>query len=165
MMERYATSCTGLLELIFQHPPGSNGFTTLLATSLLVGCGILYVLTGIVGGRSRVLAVLIAALMPLSAGVAGYVLTEIHLVPLLGFSWVPVCLPWAGFGLLFLSVLLLVSRKVLGLGKLMILVYFAVAAAGAGMAMYGAEQLLELVDRSGPRSQQTMTRAIGSIDA
>lgn len=147
MLESITASLHDLIVTLVRHELGTTEFNLSFGCALLAMVAVARVLAGLFGRSQGVLLAALAVVLPLLFGAAAYVAVEVYLLPQFNAAWAATYLPWAAFAVACLLVARFVSAKLWGVGKtvaLLVLVLSAVAGAGA---YYGAQILLDLMER------------------
>ncbi len=158
MSEPIIDSFLSLLTLAFGYEPGTQEFYVVLGVTLFVFFLIARLLVGIFGSSAKLLGTLVAMVLPPVLGGLAYAMVEVYALPRIDAGWAPVYLPWAGFGVLVLVSIRMISRRLLSLGSILTLFIFVLSAVAAAGASYGTQVLVDFMDKSSTQMEKREER-------
>lgn len=158
MIDPILDSLVSLLNTVFGHEVGSNPFYTVFGITAFAVLIVARLLVALFGGGKGFIQTSLGILLPIVFGLMAYVLIEIHVVPMIETEWASLYLPWAGFGLLVLGGVILVTRRLFDKGLFTTLFIFLISMiAGAG-AWVCSGIISDYVGQSGSEMEQRQER-------
>jgi len=150
-----------ILDLIDSSSPyefGSEPFYLLLAVAFFSWVLVARVMMALFKSERGLVSALFALLFPLLLGLSAYGLAETQVVPEVDRAWARTYLPTIAMAVVAIGVILVISKRLLGLNWVTNLIAVSFASTAAIFLSYGTMAMLDTVEQSGEQFQERNAR-------
>ncbi|HKK19285.1 MAG TPA: hypothetical protein VJ952_11445 [Opitutales bacterium] len=158
-------SALELISSFIRYELGSAQFYVVLAACVIAWLIVARILMGLLKSDRGFMAALLALALPLFFGLLAYGVVDWQVVARIEGDWAEKYLPPAGFGLVALLVILVLSSRVFVVNGFVAVFIFAFASAAAVGAYFAAEIALETLEKGSEQIEQREERSRETIES
>lgn len=136
------------LESVFGGEIGSERFVIMLSAPLFGAFVVAWFLSKAFGSKKGMVGALIALVLPLVIGVAGYSLASVFVVPEINQAWATDYLGWAVFALVALLTVIVLSRRVWDIGAIAAVIVIVLALSAGSIGYMMIDSMMDLSDQA-----------------